>query len=204
MQNNTPASTATINPSHRHPPDKGLPGDLAIWIFIWSELLVFAIFFAGYAIVRANNVELFDSLQPTLDRNAGAINTALLLSASWCVARAVAAIKADRAPLSAHLLMAGILCGGGFLVVKMFEYADKFNHGIDLTTNTFYFFYLALTFFHFMHVILGMFILLAIWNKTRKGGYSAADHHGMETGASYWHMVDLVWLILFPLVYVMR
>ena len=191
-------------PSHRRPPDKGLPGDLAIWIFIWSELLVFAIFFAGYAIVRANNVELFDSLQPTLDRNAGAINTALLLSASWCVARAVAAIKADQAQRSAHLLMAGILCGGGFLVVKMFEYADKFNHGIDLTTNTFYFFYLALTFFHFMHVILGMVILFAVWNKTRKGGYGAADHHGMETGASYWHMVDLVWLILFPLVYVMR
>ena len=202
MHNESSTATTTKKPSHHQ--DKGLPGDLAIWIFIWSELLVFAIFFAGYAIVRANNVELFDSLQPTLDRNAGAINTALLLSASWCVARAVAAIKADLAPRSARLLMAGILCGGGFLVVKMFEYADKFNHGIDLTTNTFYFFYLALTFFHFMHVILGMVILFAVWDKTRKGGYSAADHHGMETGASYWHMVDLVWLILFPLVYVMR
>ena len=55
-----------------------------------------------------------------------------------------------------------------------------------------------------MHVILGMVILIALWNKTRQSGYSSADHHGMETGASYWHMVDLVWLILFPLVYVMR
>ncbi len=118
--------------------------------------------------------------------------------------RAVAASKVDQAQSAARLLIAGIVCGGGFLVVKMFEYADKFSHGIDLTTNTFYFFYLALTFFHFMHVILGMVILFAVWNKTRQGGYSSADHHGMETGASYWHMVDLVWLILFPLVYVMR
>ncbi len=181
-----------------------LPGDLAVWIFIWAELLVFAIFFVGYAVVRAKNVELFDSLQPTLNRNAGGLNTVLLITASWCVARAVAAIKADRQQLSARLLIGGILCGSGFLVVKMFEYAAKFEQGIDLTTNTFYFFYIGLTFFHFMHVILGMVILIALWNKTRQSGYSSADHHGMETGASYWHMVDLVWLILFPLVYVMR
>ncbi len=187
-----------------HSSKNNLPGDLAIWIFIWSELLVFAIFFTAYAIVRARNIELFDSGQLTLDRNSGALNTVFLLTASWCVARAVAAIKVDQTKLSARLLMAGILCGGGFLVVKVMEYSDKFSQGIDLATNTFYFFYLALTFFHFMHVILGMIILGAVWNKTRQGGYSAADHHGMETGASYWHMVDLVWLILFPLVYVMR
>jgi nitric oxide reductase NorE protein len=65
-------------------------------------------------------------------------------------------------------------------------------------------FYLSLTFFHFMHVIMGMVILGAVALKARRGGYSAAQHTGVETGASYWHMVDLVWLILFPLVYVMR
>ncbi|SMB28560.1 Cytochrome C oxidase subunit III [Sterolibacterium denitrificans] len=181
-----------------------LPGDLAVWIFIWSELLVFALFFIGYAVVRTYNIEEFVTYQDTLDRTSGAINTALLLTASWFVARAVAAIRVGRSALSANFLMAGIVCGGGFLVVKMFEYSAKFAQGIDLTTNTFYFFYLALTFFHFMHVVLGMIILLAVWNKTRQGGYSPADHHGMETGASYWHMVDLVWLILFPLVYVIR
>ena len=75
---------------------------------------------------------------------------------------------------------------------------------MTLSTNTFYMFYLSLTFFHFMHVILGMVILAAVALKARAGGYSVADHTGVETGASYWHMVDLVWLILFPLIYVMR
>lgn len=199
----TTASDTLTSPPNKTP-TSGLPGDLAIWVFIWSELLVFGIFFIAYAFVRANNVELFNSLQPTLDRNAGALNTAFLLTASWCVARGVAAIKQDQSALAARLIGCGILAGGGFVIVKIFEYSAKFSAGIDLTTNTFYMFYLSLTFFHFMHVLLGMVILGAVWLKTRQGGYSAAEHHGMETGASYWHMVDLVWLVLFPLVYVMR
>jgi nitric oxide reductase NorE protein len=185
-------------------PNPHPPGDLAIWVFILAELLAFGIFFAVYAVTRMKNVELFNTMQPTLDINAGAINTVLLITASWCVARAVAAIKAARAAASGRWLFWGILCGFGFLAVKVYEYGVKFAAGIDLSTNTFYMFYLSLTFFHFMHVILGLVILVAVWLKTRAGGYSADDHHGMETGASYWHMVDLVWIVLFPLVYVMR
>ncbi len=180
------------------------PGDLAIWVFILAELLAFGVFFVVYAVARAKNVDLFNAMQDTLDRDAGALNTVLLITGSWCVARAVAAIKADRRVASADFLGWGMVCGVGFLVVKMFEYEAKFALGVNLTTNTFYMFYLSLTFFHFMHVILGLIILAAVWLKTRRGGYSATDHRGMETGASYWHMVDLVWIILFPLVYVMR
>jgi nitric oxide reductase NorE protein len=73
-----------------------------------------------------------------------------------------------------------------------------------LSTNTFYMFYISLTFFHFMHVILGMVILTAIWLQARKGAYTSQNSHGLESGAAYWHMVDLLWIILFPLVYVMR
>lgn len=186
-------------PDARHP-----PGDLAIWVFILAELLAFGIFFTTYAVTRMHNVALFDAMQPNLDRNAGALNTVLLITASWCVARAVAAIEKGRQAPSARWLLLGILAGLGFVAVKLYEYSAKLKAGIDLSTNTFYMFYLSLTFFHFMHVILGLVILTAVWLKTRAGGYSAADHHGMETGASYWHMVDLVWIVLFPLVYVMR
>lgn len=191
-RNDTPAPTA-------YP-----PGDLAIWVFILAELLAFGVFFVVYAHARMHDVALFNAGQATLDRNAGALNTVLLITASWCVARAVAAIRRDRSAASARWLAAGMALGVAFLVVKLFEYQAKFAAGIDLTTNAFYMFYLSLTFFHFMHVILGLIILAAVWLKARRGGYSAAEHRGMETGASYWHMVDLVWIVLFPLVYVMR
>lgn len=185
--------------SRAHP-----PGDLAIWVFILAELFAFGVFFSVYAATRMHNVALFDEMQLTLDRNAGAINTFLLISGSWCVARAVAAIQLDRAAASSRWLGWGILAGLGFIAVKLYEYSVKLGAGINLATNSFYMFYLSLTFFHFMHVILGLVILVAVWLKTRRGGYSTRDHHGMETGASYWHMVDLVWVVLFPLVYVMR
>ncbi|HEY6896779.1 MAG TPA: cytochrome c oxidase subunit 3 family protein [Rhodocyclaceae bacterium] len=180
------------------------PGDLAIWVFILAELGAFGLLFITYGFARMSHAALFDQMQQTLNRDAGALNTVLLVTASWCVARAVASIRNNASAASARWLLAGMLCGGGFLAVKMFEYAEKFSQGVNLDTNLFYMFYLILTFFHFMHVILGMGILGYVWLKTRRGGYSAADHNGMETGASYWHMVDLVWIVLFPLVYVMR
>jgi nitric oxide reductase NorE protein len=185
--------------AQRHP-----PGDLAIWIFILAELTVFAAFFGAYAFTRMENVELFDTYQKTLDKRAGLVNTLALITSSYFVVRAVAAIREDSRRGCVRWLMAALGMGLLFLLVKGSEYAHHLGEGIRLSTNTFYMFYLSLTFFHFMHVILGMIILAAVAVKAHRGGYSASDHTGIETGASYWHMVDLVWLILFPLVYVMR
>lgn len=180
------------------------PGDLAIWIFILAELAVFAIFFAAYAFARLGDPELFDAYQTTLDRRAALVNTLALITSSYFVVRAVAAIRAENSRECVRWLIAAISMGVVFLAVKSAEYAHHLGAGISMSTNTFYMFYLSLTFFHFMHVILGMVILAAVAVKASSGGYSAAEHTGVETGASYWHMVDLVWLILFPLVYVMR
>lgn len=185
-------------------PKRYPPGDLAIWVFILAELLVFAAFFAAYAFARMNNVELFNQYQATLDRTSALINTLTLITSSYFVVRGVAAINDDDSRSCERWLWAAVGMGVLFLVVKSAEYAHHLGAGVTLSTNTFYMFYLSLTFFHFMHVILGMVILSAVAIKARRGGYSAADYHGVETGASYWHMVDLVWLILFPLVYVMR
>jgi nitric oxide reductase NorE protein len=181
-----------------------LPGDLAIWIFILAELLVFGVFFAAYGFTRLNNIELFDTYQRTLDRQAGMVNTLLLIAGSFFVARAVAAARADTSRRAAHWLAWALVAGGGFLAVKLAEYAAKFSAGINLSTNTFYMFYISLTFFHFMHVILGMVILFVLMLNARRGRYGPANMNGMESGASYWHMVDLVWIVLFPLVYLLR
>jgi len=195
------ATSATIKISA---PAKYPPGDLAIWVFILAELLVFGIFFAAYAFTRMNNVELFNEFQLHLDRQAALINTLALITSSYFVVRAAAAIKEGDRRYCVRWMLAAMVMGAVFLVVKFGEYAHHFGEGVDLSTNTFFMFYLSLTFFHFMHVIMGMVILAAVAIKTHQGGYSASNHTGVHTGASYWHMVDLVWLILFPLVYIMR
>lgn len=181
-----------------------LAGDLAIWIFILAELLAFGVFFVAYAFTRAKNVELFDLEQAALNRHAGALNTVLLVTASYFVVRAVQAAEASKSAACARWLLWSFVCGLGFLVVKSYEYAAAFEHNISLSSSPFHMFYLSLTFFHFMHVILGMVIIAAMWRNARAGLYKKGQVHGLETGAAYWHMVDLVWMILFPLVYVIH
>lgn len=196
--------TSTHISTASHPVGKYPPGDLAIWFFIFAELLAFGVFFLSYAFARANNVELFNQSQLQLNRESGAINALVLITSSYFVVRAVAAIKEGHDRLCANWLGAAIVLGFVFVVIKVFEFHAKFSAGISLHTNTFYMFYLSLTMFHFLHVILGMIILAAVMLKARRGGYTPHEHTGVETGASYWHMVDLVWIILFPLVYVIR
>ena len=175
-----------------------------MWCFILAELLVFGIFFVAYAFARRANVALFDASQLQLDRTLGLINTLLLITSSYFVVRAVESIRCERGQAGARWLLAANACGGVFLLLKLLEFVAKYEAGITMSTNTFYMFYLFLAFFHFMHVILGMVILGAIALKARRGGYSRANHAGAETGAAYWHMVDLVWIVLFPLIYVLH
>ncbi|MCE5181414.1 MAG: cytochrome c oxidase subunit 3 family protein [Betaproteobacteria bacterium] len=188
---------------HNHKPGAP-PGDLVIWLFIFAELLAFGIFFGAYAFSRSHHVELYNQSQLLLNRESGAINALVLITSSYFVVRAVAAIKQGFSRECANWIAGAIGLGGVFIVIKLLEFNAKFSAGISLSTNTFYMFYLSLTVFHFMHVILGMVILTAVMLKARRGGYTPEDHTGVETGASYWHMVDLVWIILFPLVYVIR
>ena len=189
-------------PAQAHGPR--LAGDLAIWFFILAELLAFGVFFAAYAFARAKNIELFTAEQAALNRNAGAINTVLLLTASYFVVRAVQAAEAEASRQCANWLGGAILTGFAFIVVKLSEYAAAFEHNISLSSSVFHMFYLSLTFFHFMHVILGLVILTALWFGLRAGRYGPRNMNGLESGAAYWHMVDLLWIVLFPLVYVMR
>lgn len=180
------------------------PGDLALWIFILAELLVFAVFFSAYAFTRASHVELFNTYQLTLNTNFALVNTLALITSSYFVMRAVAAIRQDKAQQCINWLVAAIAMGFIFLIIKSAEYTHHYQLGINLRTNLFYMFYLSLTFFHFMHVIMGLVILAAITFKAKHGCYSAVEFTGVESGASYWHMVDIIWLVLFPLVYIMR
>lgn len=181
-----------------------LPGDFALWIFIFAEMLAFGVLFVAYAFARANDVALFNESQLTLNLTAGVINTLVLITSSYCVVRGVSAIKQGSSKQCAYFLMGAFLLGGVFICVKMWEFNAKFSAGITLSTNNFYMFYLSLTFFHFMHVLMGLVILACIIKKCLRGGYSVQDYVGVETGASFWHMVDFLWVILFPLIYLIR
>lgn len=193
-----------IAPNLESASEPRLAGDLAVWLIIAAELLTFGLLFLSYAFARSLDVALFNASQLNLDLNAGAINTVLLITGSWCVARAVRAVRVDKCQAGGRWLLAALLCGSGFVALKTQEFAGKIEAGIDLSTNTFYMFYILLTAFHFFHVIFAMVFLAILWVKNRQGGYGSHDYHAMETGAAFWHMVDLLWIVLFPLVYVMR
>ena len=184
------------------------PGDFAVWIIIYIELLTFGLFFIGYIISRRADIELFNTSQLLLDTRAGFINTILLLASSYFVVRAIEAIKTmkpkEAIDKAQKWLLSAIGFGGVFLIIKMSEFIGKYQDGINLSTNKFFMFYFLLTMFHFMHVVLGMIILFNLYQKTKIGGYTKSNHNGLESGASYWHMVDLLWTVLFPLIYIIR
>lgn len=184
--------------------ERHLPGDLAVWLIILLELATFALLFATYAVVRGMDPELFNTSQLTLDRSKGLINTWLLIGGSWCVVRAVQAIGADARAAGLRWLLAAQACGLAFLVFKLQEYGAKFDAGIDLETNRFYMFYFILTGFHFFHVLAAMVFLAILTFFSWRGDYGPGRLHALETGAAFWHMVDLLWIVLFPLVYLMR
>ena len=186
------------------PPAPRLSGDLVIWLLILAELLTFGIFFMAYAFMRVGQVSLFNASQATLDLHTGGINTLLLITSSWAVARAVQSVRRDRNHTGANWLAVALMCGGAFLILKTLEYINKIQAGIDVSTNDFYLFYFMLTGFHYLHVIVGMVMLSLLWFFTRRGQYGRDNCHALETGAAFWHLVDLLWIILFPLVYVMR
>ncbi len=187
------------------------PGDFAIWIVIYIELVTFGLMFIGYAFSRRADVALFNNSQLQLNQTAGFIDTLILITSSYFIVKAVNSVKNARGAkiqsannLASKWLLAAILLGLMFLVNKLLEFSAVFAQGFSLSTNTFFMFYLLLTMFHFMHVALGTVILFNIYQRTRTSGYSADDSRGIETGGVYWHLVDLLWIILFPLVYIIR
>ncbi|WP_196137883.1 cytochrome c oxidase subunit 3 family protein [Aliikangiella sp. G2MR2-5] len=183
---------------------RSLPGDLAIWFFIYAELAVFGILFIAYAISRVNHPDIFADGYQHLNRTAGLVNTIALITASYFVVLAGHFIKLQQSKPAAYSLLAAIVASLLYVGVKLFEYETAFSAGYDLDTNVFYTFYFLLTMFHFAHVLLGMAILSVMLFNTCKGYYRSNSLSGFESGASYWHMVDLVWVILFPIVYVIH
>lgn len=184
------------------------PGDFGIWLVVYIELITFGLLFIAYAFARAEEIEIFNQSQLLLDKKLGFINTVILLSSSYFVVKALEAVKnfdTDTARKKASKwLVYAMSLGALFLLIKILEISEKYSQGINLSTNTFFMFYIILIVFHFLHVVLGMIILFNVRKNVKNKMYSRDNYKGMETGGVYWHLVDLLWIVLFPLVYIMR
>ena len=183
----SPGLNMTASAAHPENTELRLRGDLAIWFIIALEMLTFGVMFVSYGFARMRELAVFNASQATLDLRAGALNTVLLLSGSWCVARAVHALRAEASRSGARWLAAAIACGLAFMLSKGIELGEKFAAGIDMSTNTFYMFYVMLTAFHFMHVAAAAVLLVIVWVQARRGAYAGGNMHTPETVAAFWH-----------------
>lgn len=173
-----------------------LPGNPMIWLLIISEIAVFGAGFAGFVIAFLLDPETFIRSQDTLNRLAGAINTMVLVTSGLFAALAVKEESEGRTGRMRMWILLAILTGLVFLGVKYVEYAGEIAAGHTIDTNTFFTLYYLLTGFHALHVVLGIVILAVVaWKHSLDN---------LETGAAFWHMVDLIWVILFPVVYLLR
>lgn len=171
-----------------------LPGNPMIWILIIGELLVFGAFFLFFAFERARDPVLFDQSQLHLDRTIGAANTLVLITSGWLAALGARAEASGRN--SRPLLLGAATLGVLFLVIKVREYAAEISAGFTVDTNAFFLWYYLLTGFHAAHVVAGVILLTIVaWLR---------GEENVETGCAVWHMVDLIWVILYPLVYLIR
>jgi nitric oxide reductase NorE protein len=181
-----------------------LPGVDGVWVFIGADAVIFAILFGSFMQDRLHNPAMFEASRQTLNLNLGGIDTLILVTSSWAVALAVQAIKRDLVDRVPRYLLGGVLTGLMFVVSKSIEYFQKFAHGITPATDGFYMWYFTLTGIHLAHVLLGTSLLTYVWISSRRGAYSSSHRVVPECVASFWHLVDLLWIVLFPLLYLLK
>ncbi len=173
-----------------------LPGDLMIWVLIVSELLVFGAGLAGFLAVRISDPTGFAAAQDALYRTGAGLNTVVLVTSGALAAWALRLRENARRGAARLALVAAASLGMVFLWIKGIEYAGKAAAGISWDTHPFFTFFYLLTGFHAAHVVAGMLVLLLVAWKDAP--------HNIEAGTAFWHMVDLVWIILFPVIYLLR
>jgi cytochrome c oxidase subunit 3 len=187
---------------------------LGMWVFLSSEILLFAGFFALFAAYRVEHSAAFHEAVRANTKVLGSINTFVLLTSSTLVAGAVEAFREGKRRLSGLMVLATVLLGAVFLALKTTEYLEHFREGIfpggrgawfvEHTTQglpTFWTLYFIATGLHALHIIVGMTILGTLGTQVLRGTLPRSHVHHLELGAIYWHLVDVVWIFLWPLFY---
>lgn len=186
---------------------------LGMWIFLVTEILLFGGMFCAYAIFRAWYPDMFHNAHKELNVWLGALNTVVLITSSVTVALAIRSIQQSKKKQTIYLLLATMALAAVFLVVKYFEYSHKFHEGqlpgkyytfqgIEGTNpHVFFSIYFMMTGIHGIHIIIGMCVMTWMLIRLAKNEFSAAYYTPIELTGLYWHLVDLIWIYLFPLLY---
>ena len=188
---------------------------LGMWIFLATEILFFGGLFMAYGALRYFYPGTFRAAHEYLSIPLGGLNTAILITSSLTMALAVRAAQISDRKQLVRFLAVTLLLAGAFLVVKYIEYSHKFHlgllpgryytaKGIPGMPHVFFGVYFVMTGLHGVHVIAGMIVIAWVLIRGRQGRYSAAYYTPVENVGLYWHLVDLVWIFLFPLLYLVR
>lgn len=181
-----------------------VPGESGFWVVILGEMTIFSVFFGSFLYYRGLSLSLYVNSELTLYRNIAVVNTLLLLTSSWLVVLGVEAARRRNITQAPRFFGGAILCGGAFAVLKILEYVLMVERGFSLNTNDFYRYYYILTGMHFLHVVVGMTMLVVMYFKSRQPLTTPGEIGFAEGVGVFWHMVDLIWLILFPLLYLIK
>jgi cytochrome c oxidase subunit 3 len=186
---------------------------LGMWLFLATEILLFGGLFTGYAVYRFQFPLAFAECSRHLDTPLGTVNTVVLITSSFTVAMSIFYTRADKPRMAAACLMLTLLFALAFLGIKAVEYAAHFReHALPGKYYTFeqvkvpgaamfYTMYFLMTGLHGVHVVAGMCVLSWLLWRTLQGRYSSRYYTGLEMGGLYWHLVDLIWIFLYPLLY---
>lgn len=179
-----------------------VPGVEGVWILIAGDMLIFALLFGTFMKARLHDPAVFESARQTLDYDRGGINTLLLITSSWCVVQALHALRGGRRRLASNWLLGAVVGGACFVASKVSEYNSEIAAGHTATSTEFHMYYFVITGIHLLHVLIGMSVLTFFWFRWRKGLPESTA--GFEAAAIFWHMVDLLWIFIFPLLYLVR
>ena len=180
------------------------PGGILIWIIIGLEFLTFSIALLVFLYQRNGDIALFNNSQLLLNKLLGTANTIVLITSGFLMATTINLLRSGDEKQALKYLIFTILFGIAFLVLKGFEYQEKISHGYSFGYNSFFNFYWLLTGFHFIHVLVGVLLLSYMAIKIHQGTYDTNNYEDVETSAVFWHMCDLIWIFLFPIIYLLH
>ncbi len=181
--------------------DRRLPGELGIWMFVAGDLLVFSLFFFVIAQTEREHAEVFSRSRAMLDLWIGVANTLLLLVGSWFVATAVELCRQQRGAYAQRYFLYAILTGVAFVANKAMEWGARIADGITPMTNDFFMLFFVFTGIHLFHVLLGLCVLILIRRASVRPQVGPHEIRLIESGATFWHLIDLLWIVLFALFY---